>query len=921
MTKQELAAKIWGSTNELRGSIELGTYKDYMLSLLFYKFISDKERSYLFEQGWTEEDLPQMTEEDIETMVDCQRNIGYFISYDNLFSTWISLEHDFTVKNVTDALNAFNRLIGESHKRVYNDIFKTLQSSISKLGTTAAEQTKALRNLIEVINEIPVDKAQDYDVLGFIYEYLIGNFAANAGKKAGEFYTPHEVSTVMSEIVCHHLQGRETIKVLDPTSGSGSLLITIGKAFAKYSGGENNVDYYAQEWIESTYNLTRMNLIMKGILPNNIHVRNGDTLDKENDWPFFDESDPENTYFPLPADAVVSNPPYSQKWNSSDREGDPRFSYGIAPKGKADFAFLLYDLYHIRPDGIATVILPHGVLFRGNEEGKIRRNLIENNLIDTIIGFPANMFFGTGIPTILMVLKKKREDTSVLFVDASKGFVKNGNKNKLQAKNIKKIVDVVINRINVEGYARLVSKEEIAANDYNLNIPRYVDSSEPEKNWDINALMFGGIPEREIDDYSDFWKAFPSLRNELFVNIKPGYMRLKTDDVKNGILNNFDVKGYIDQHDLAFNDLDGYLFSRWLENPEKINIATEENEVSRELFHRYKGMPLVDPYLAYQILDNQYAVFSSDIELIKNEGFINAVRTVDPNMVTKKKDNKTIEVQEGWKGHVLPFEIVQKLYFAYALEQMNLMNDRLQEIESEVEEIYNSISQDDLDEEITNEDDSGFDGKGVAAKCKEIIDEINTPEIDALRKYINLLDKKTSKQDLVTYIQSCNLVSWDQMEVSKNGTYGKTTVNNYIARLKQQFTFDSDSTEAKFLKVNALFLEEKDIKKSIKELSKELEQKTKEKIENISEDEAKDILKNKWVLPLTEQISQMPHMVIGDFVKHIINLSNKYEINMTGLEPQIKEEEKALGEMLKELVGSETDMEGLRTFGRILGVD
>lgn len=362
--------------------------------------------------------IKSFSEEDTETVADCQRNIGYFISYNNLFSSWIKLGLDFNVGNVTVALSAFDRLIGESHKRVFSKIFETLQSNISNLGTTAADQTKALKKLIETINDIPADKTQGYDVLGFIYEFLIGNFAANAGKKAGEFYTPHEVSVLMSEIISHHLQGRETIRILDPTSGSGSLLITIGKAFAKYSGGVDNVEYYAQEFIKSTYNLTRMNLIMKGILPNNIHVRNGDTLAHYRsgnsligDWPYFDDSDPESTYFPLPVDAVVSNPPYSQKWDASNRGGDPRFSsYGIAPKGKADYAFLLYDLYHIRPDGIAAVILPHGVLFRGNEEGTIRQNLIDNNKIDTIIGLPANLFFGTGIPTILMILKQTRDD-------------------------------------------------------------------------------------------------------------------------------------------------------------------------------------------------------------------------------------------------------------------------------------------------------------------------------------------------------------------------------------------------------------------------------------------------------------------------------------------------------------------------------
>ena len=318
--------------------------------------------------------------------------------------------------------------------------------------------------------------AADYDVLGFIYEYLISNFAANAGKKAGEFYTPHEVSMLMSEIISWHLAGRENITIYDPTSGSGSLLINIGKAVARRNGNPDSIKYYAQELKENTYNLTRMNLVMRGILPDNIVARNGDTL--EDDWPWFDTvENKDETYDPLFVDAVVSNPPYSQNWDPEDKELDPRFKFGVAPKSKADYAFLLHDLYHLRPDGIMCIVLPHGVLFRGGEEGAIRKNLVENRHIQAIIGLPANIFFGTGIPTIVMVLRKQRETSDVLVVDASKHFVKEGKNNKLRASDIRRIVDAVTTNATVDKFSRLVPIDEIRANDYNLNIPRYVDSS------------------------------------------------------------------------------------------------------------------------------------------------------------------------------------------------------------------------------------------------------------------------------------------------------------------------------------------------------------------------------------------------------------------------------------------------------------
>ncbi|CDC72088.1 type I restriction-modification system M subunit [Candidatus Colimorpha enterica] len=459
MNKQQLAAKIWESANKMRSKIEANEYKDYILGFIFYKFLSYKEEKYLKELGFTDADLPSVTEEQLEIVTDVQNKIGYFIAYENLFSTWLSKGSDFNVGNVRDALSAFNRLINPTHKKVFEKIFDTLQTGLSKLGDGAGNQTKAISDLIHLIKDIPMDGKQDYDVLGFIYEYLISNFAANAGKKAGEFYTPHEVSLLMSDIVADHLKDRTEIKIYDPTSGSGSLLINIGKSVAKHMGSSDRIKYYAQELKENTYNLTRMNLVMRGILPSNIVTRNGDTL--EDDWPYFDDNDPVGTYDPLYVDAVVSNPPYSQNWNPQDKENDPRYkSYGLAPKGKADYAFLLHDLYHIKPDGIMTIVLPHGVLFRGGEEGEIRKHLIENNKIDAIIGLPANIFFGTGIPTIIMVLKQKRINTDVLIIDASKGFEKVGKNNRLRASDIKRIVDTVTGRKTVAKAIESLSDED-----------------------------------------------------------------------------------------------------------------------------------------------------------------------------------------------------------------------------------------------------------------------------------------------------------------------------------------------------------------------------------------------------------------------------------------------------------------------------
>ena len=426
MNKHQLASTIWESANQMRSKIEANEYKDFILGFIFYKYLSERELDLFQKEKLSEDEIKKVDEKDVKYAKHVRETLGYFIAYDNLFSTWLAKGNDFDVKDVRDALSDFDQNIDEVYKKVFEKIFNTLQTGLSKLGETSGSQTKAVKKLLKLIKKIPMDGKQDYDVLGFIYEYLISNFAANAGKKAGEFYTPHEVSVLMSEIVAEHLKDRKQIKIYDPTSGSGSLLINIGRSAAKYISGDGKIDYYAQELKENTFNLTRMNLVMRGIKPANINVRNGDTL--EDDWPFFEENKKETTYKLVRVDAVVSNPPYSQKWDPKDKEFDPRYKdFGVAPKAKADFAFLLHDLYHLEDDGIMTIVLPHGVLFRGGEEAKIRENLIEKNRIDAIIGLPENIFFGTNIATIIMVLKKNRPSSDVLIIDASKGFEKSGN--------------------------------------------------------------------------------------------------------------------------------------------------------------------------------------------------------------------------------------------------------------------------------------------------------------------------------------------------------------------------------------------------------------------------------------------------------------------------------------------------------------
>ncbi|EOS37927.1 type I restriction-modification system, M subunit [Lachnospiraceae bacterium M18-1] len=564
MNKRQLASTIWKSANEMRSKIEANEYKDYILGFIFYRYLSEKELRFFSEQGMNDEDIRQMDESDEDFVNYTKETIGYFIAFENLFSTWLDKGSDFDVSDVRRALSAFERLISDSHKKVFEKIFNTLQTGLSKLGETASTQTKSINNLIKLIKRIPMDGKQDYDVLGFIYEYLISQFAANAGKKAGEFYTPHEVSVLMSEIVAEHLKNRQEIRIYDPTSGSGSLLINIGSAVAKYLKGDNRINYYAQELKENTYNLTRMNLVMRGIDPSNIYVRNGDTL--EEDWPFFEGEDMEH-YQLVRVDAVVSNPPYSQKWDSKNKKYDPRFSdYGVAPKGKADYAFLLHELYHLEDDGIMTIVLPHGVLFRGNEEYTIRKSLIEKNNIDVIIGLPANIFFGTSIQTLVMVLKRNREDTDLLIIDASKGYEKAGKSNRLRSSDIKRIVDCIHDRATIPGFSKRVSKNKVRENDYNLNIPRYVDSFAKPEPWDLYSIMFGGIPNEELDCLQKYWEAFPGLREDLCEPISESYVQLVSGDIGQMVRGHKSVVDYRKHYVFAFSDLRKNLKASLIEN-------------------------------------------------------------------------------------------------------------------------------------------------------------------------------------------------------------------------------------------------------------------------------------------------------------------------------------------------------------------
>lgn len=487
----ELHKKLWDMANDLRGQMEAYEFKNYILGLIFFRYLSEKTETRAasllemdnlsYEEAWENTELREAL---IEQLI---QQIGYAIEPQYLFSNLIKEilkgeQGKFDVEMLQKAINSVTEsTLGAASQEDFQHLFDDMDLTSSRLGRDVKSRSKLIAKIMLNINEIPFEHDNaEIDVLGDAYEYLISQFAATAGKKAGEFYTPQQVSKILAKLVT---VGKKDLKnVYDPTCGSGSLLLRVAK--------EANVrKFYGQEKTSTTYNLARMNMLLHGVSYQNFDIQNADTLE-----------DPQ--HIDMRFEAVVANPPYSAKWSADERFlNDERFSaYGrLAPKSKADFAFVQHMIHQLDDNGTMAVVLPHGVLFRGAAEGVIRKYLIEEkNYLDAVIGLPANIFYGTSIPTCILVFKKCREaDDNILFIDASNEFEKGRNQNHLTDDHVEKIVQTYIKRETIDKYSYAASLDEIRENDYNLNIPRYVDTFEEEEPVDIQAVQ---QRLREIDD-------------------------------------------------------------------------------------------------------------------------------------------------------------------------------------------------------------------------------------------------------------------------------------------------------------------------------------------------------------------------------------------------------------------------------------
>ena len=623
LKKSELYASLWSSCDELRGGMDASQYKDYVLVLLFIKYVSDKYAGV----PYAPITIPDGANFSDMVALKGQSDIGDKIN-----------------KKIIAPLAKANEL---SDMPDFNDA--------TKLGT-GKEMVERLTNLIAIFENKALDFSKNRvdgdDILGDAYEYLMRHFATESGKSKGQFYTPAEVSRIIAQIIgIHDAKTSASTTVYDPTCGSGSLLLKVGDEAA------TPVTLYGQEKDAATSGLARMNMILHNN-PTALIVQ-GNTLAD----PKFKDGDTLKTF-----DYVVANPPFSDKrWSTGlDPLNDhfERFkSFGTPPAKQGDYAYLLHIVRSLKSTGKGACVLPHGVLFRGNAEADIRRNLVRKGYIKGIIGLPANLFYGTGIPACIVVIDKKDAQSrkGIFMIDASGGFMKDGPKNRLRSMDIHKIVDVVNRSLNIPKYARMVSSSEIEQNEFNLNLPRYIDSQTPEDLQDIAGHLQGGIPVSDIDSLKRYWAICPEMRHSLFKENRPGYLDLTVEKstIKSVIYEHPEFASFI-KHMKAH-------FAVWRETSvatlKELQAGCHPREIiaqlSEDLLAHYANKPLIDPYDVYQNLMDYWAeTMQDDCYLIASEGWKAEIyRVIETDKKGKEKD-------KGWICDLIPKALIVTRYFS-----------------------------------------------------------------------------------------------------------------------------------------------------------------------------------------------------------------------------------------------------------------
>lgn len=855
ITSEEIKRRLWDGANELRGSMDASRYKDYMLGLMFYKFLSDKT----LDAFKTSAGLSQLSDEEMVKKYKEAREeygdyldktiqgvLGYYVAPQYLYQTWVMdiSSGDFELKKVTDSLHSFESTIAiESGSDDFKGLFSssTIDLADTALGSNLNERSKNVQALIMLFADLNMVALQRSDVLGDAYEYLIGQFAMESGKKAGEFYTPHQVSEVMAQIVT---KSPSIQSIYDATVGSGSLLLTVGKHLD--SDSRSNLEYYGQEKNTATYNLTRMNLLLHGVRPEKMTVRNADTLAE--DWP----EDPERPNQGAQFDAVVMNPPYSAKnWNRAGLTvSDPRFEIAgtLPPDSKGDYAFLLHGLFHLRTSGTMAIVLPHGVLFRGGSEGEIRKRLIDKNYIDTIIGLPSNLFTNTGIPVIILILKKDRQlDAPVLVIDASDHFVKIGKNNTLLEKHIAKIVDTYLIREQERGYSNIVSRDEILANDYNLNIPRYVQSKIDEVPHDVDAHLLGGIPEDNIKELHTLHSVVGDIIANNLESIRPGYLYLQKglNEIQDQVLSHANVAVKIKE---LGEKIDLYISKYWpiLINANKQtdikNIMDLMLEEIKEILSKFEFVNIYDGYQA--VADIWKSSLRDDLEIIVASDFYNAARARIPSMVERGAGkNKRVE-QDGWVSSLIPNGLIATEIFSQELSDLEKLRNKVAEIESQLDEFVFSSKIEGTEEyealhDCLSQNKEGEPGNSFTTK--------------AVRDELKLYDKNSKEYELIMNVQEL-----------------------LMSRIQAN--------------------------KDISEKSKKLEALIQERILILREEEIDDLMQLKWFSSLRRSVKDLIERPIIEEIEKLRALDDRYKATLTDIDEEYQKLEENFNKMLQDLV-------------------
>jgi type I restriction enzyme M protein len=718
--KNELYSSLWASCDELRGGMDASQYKDYVLTFLFLKYVSDKSTGSQYDPI----EVPEGAH----------------------FDDIIALKND---KEIGDKLNIIIGKLAEANN-LKNVIDVADFNDEDKLGK-GKEMVDRVTKLVGIFQglELGDNRAEHDDLLGDAYEYLMRHFATDSGKSKGQFYTPSEVSRILAKVVGIAKDTPQDATVYDATCGSGSLLL---KASDEAKGG---LSIYGQEMDNATAALSRMNMILHN--NTSAKITQGNTLST----PEYKNEDGTLKTF----DFSVANPPFSVKsWDNGINVNDDlykRFEYGIPPDKNGDYAFLLHILKSLKSTGKGAVILPHGVLFRGNTEARIRENLVKQGYIKGIIGLPANLFYGTGIPACIIVLDKEHASArkGIFMIDANKGFIKDGNKNRLRSQDIHKVVDVYTKQLELTGYSRMVKLSEVVSNKYNLNIPRYIDSSDTEDLHDLNAHLSGGIPTRDINSLDRYWKVFPTLKQSLFTPARTGYENplVKASDVKKTILGHSEFKTF------AANSIE--LFSQWKNQAKLTELKVGDHpkdvihNISELLLNQYQDAKLLDKYDIYQLLmDYWQETLQDDIYVITQDDWL-AGQTIRP--LTIKKGEKLKETPDlivgktKYKAELIPPALIVARYFSDEQKQINALQASLdtetQALEDYIEE--NTAEDGLLVEALT---DSGKVSKAsVAARLKlaSASSKIDKDEVTALKKVKNLIEQEAAAKKLVNTAQ------------------------------------------------------------------------------------------------------------------------------------------------------------------------